>query len=416
MQFATDTRQAATATEHSQQALLLQSTEMHTKIVFINIGMYQYWQRTRMRRTSNGVGWTGRWEIEPNMTTLANTIGNVVQNMEPTMICMVAVGEATQPLSEEQMQQVATESTRAWKDAATERIQLRSMFTTGEPYMTIYIDGHIRCTEHRILRNLYYTGGRPRTAQAFACSLPGDESIDVVNVNVKASGNWPLSDFERRTLLKNLLQSNSLARQGSSIGKADFVIGGDMNTCRDKIAELLQACRQNGSLHILTQTHDRTRGKHGDLCIVGGRQATTLMTTAENHNPQHDPYGIYWSIPVRPATEQPPEPTSEMTVTDRPVIVPTGGAAREHACQRRRHGMPMCEVCEKMHEEPELSSSDDDYLGAWQQWQQEEGVCERRRHGIATCEICEERHEEPELSSSDEDYLRAWQQWQQQQQ
>ena len=62
---------------------------------------------------------------------------------------MCEVGEATIPLTEEQMQQVSNQSMRAWKEAATEHFrgaatehfELRSMFQVGAPYMTIYKDG-----------------------------------------------------------------------------------------------------------------------------------------------------------------------------------------------------------------------------------------------------------------------------------
>ncbi len=114
-------------------------------------------------------------------------------------------------------------------DAATEHIHLCCMFTTGEPYMTIYIDGPIRCTDHRILHNLYYAGEQTRTAQAFVCSFPGGESTEVINVHAP-SGSQTLTDSQRQTLLTNLLQSNSRTEPGRTIGNANFLIGGDMNT------------------------------------------------------------------------------------------------------------------------------------------------------------------------------------------
>ena len=117
-----------------------------------------------------------------NMKFFDKTIADVVLSMNPMMICMCEVGENKNPLSEEQMQQVAAQGISAWKGAATEHIQLRSMFTTGAPYMTIYIDGPIRCSDHRILHDLHPARGEARTAQIFVCSL-GAESIDVVNVH-----------------------------------------------------------------------------------------------------------------------------------------------------------------------------------------------------------------------------------------
>ena len=167
------------ATEHSRQALLLQIPETSVNVVFIIID----WKPNRMNNTLN-----------KHMERLANTITGVVRNMNPTMICMCEAGETKNPLSEEQMRQVVTQVISAWTAAATEDIQLRSMFTTGAPYVTIYIHGPIRCSDHRILENLYSAGGEARTAQTFGCSLPCGESIDVVNVHA------PLGKiFARRT-------------------------------------------------------------------------------------------------------------------------------------------------------------------------------------------------------------------------
>jgi hypothetical protein len=241
--------------------------------------------------------------LKTNMDVLKKTITDVAQNMKPAMICMCEVGDRN-ALSADEMQQVADQSIRAWKDAATEHIQLRSMFTTGAPYMTIYIDGSIRCSEYRILRNLYYADGEPRTAQAFVCALPDGEGVDVVNVHAP-SGGKKLKDSQRMQLLTNLLQSKSHAMPGRLFGNARFLIGGDMNTTPCLMSQLLQECRRKGSLHIKEQIHEPDFPKHGDLCLRGGFQANTLTTTALNHDPQHKPYGICWSTQQRSATEQP---------------------------------------------------------------------------------------------------------------
>ena len=276
-------------TEHNQYTLLLQSTAMSANVVFINID----WKSSRMH---------ARFQI--NMRILAKTIAGVVRAMNPSIICMSEVGETKHPLSEEQMQQVATRSMSAWQDAATEHIQLRSMFTTGSPYMTVYIDGPIQCSDHRILHKLYSAAGEARDAQTFVCTLFDHESVDMVNVHAP-SGKHKLQDKQRRELLTNLLQSNSQAKPGSTIGQAHFVMGGDMNTGPHLMSQLLQECRHRGSLRTQTEIHEPTFPKHGDLCIVAGFQARTLTTSAPNHDPRHDPYGICWSVPQSSATEQP---------------------------------------------------------------------------------------------------------------
>jgi hypothetical protein len=65
-------------------------------------------------------------------------------------------------------------------------------------------------------------------------------------------------------------------------------------------------------------------GKHGDMCVVGGFTTTTVKGRAENHDPQHIPYGIVWRKQLQHATEQltttpPPEtqiPTAPDTTTE----------------------------------------------------------------------------------------------------
>ena len=189
------------------------------------------------------------------MDALAKTIKGVVSNMQPTMICMCEVGENTNPLSQRQMQQVADVVMRVWSDAATEHTQLRSMFTAGAPYATVYKDGPIRCSFHRILRDLYEAhGGEPRTAQTFVCSFPSGESMDVVNVHAPSG----LKDWQRTKLLTSLLQSSSQATLGANIGNGHFVIAADMNTSRLKMSQVLQTCRDIGSLHTATRIHECT--------------------------------------------------------------------------------------------------------------------------------------------------------------
>ena len=107
------------ATEHSPEAPLLQSTGKSVNVVFIHVD----WKASRHSR------------LHANMTLLGDTIANVVHNMNPTMICMCEVGEATRPLTEEQMQQVSDQSMHAWTGVATEHFELRSMFQAGAPYM-----------------------------------------------------------------------------------------------------------------------------------------------------------------------------------------------------------------------------------------------------------------------------------------
>jgi len=273
--------QMTAATEHAPEVLRLQSTAIAANVVFINID----WKASRHN--------TGR--LAANMELLGKTIAGVVRNMNPKMICMCEVGVASDPLTKEQMKHVRDQSIHAWQAAATGHFELRSMFKVGAPYMTIYIDGSVCCSRHRILTDLYCAQGNPRTAQTFLCCGPGGVTVDVINVHAP-SGKRRLTDQQRQTLLTNLLQSNSKSMPEKTIGSARFLIGRDMNTPPYSMSQLLQVCRGNGSLHTQEHIHNPVFGKHGDLCFLGGFKADSLTTTAKNHDLQHKPYGICWTM------------------------------------------------------------------------------------------------------------------------
>ena len=99
--------------------------------------------------------------------------------------------------------------------------------------------GTATSADQRILHDLYHASGQASTAQTFVCSCPGCESIDVVNVHAP-SRSIRLKDSQRQTLLTELLQSNSQARPGRTIGNAHFLIGGDMNTAPFLMARCAQ--------------------------------------------------------------------------------------------------------------------------------------------------------------------------------
>ena len=87
------------AAEHGQQPPLLQSTTaMSGNVVFVNID----WKEAMMHR-----------RLHANMKKVATTITDVMQKMNPRVLCMVEVGLAGHPLSEAQMQQVADVAMRA---------------------------------------------------------------------------------------------------------------------------------------------------------------------------------------------------------------------------------------------------------------------------------------------------------------
>ena len=174
------------------------------------------------------------------------TLQRIVRDVNPTVICLCQESEFASPLC--QIQQLESgimhswidAATEHWTDAATESIQLRSMFTAGSAYVTIHMVGLIECSNHQILHPLY-------SAQTFVCSLPDGESVKVINVHAP-SGARRLTHQRRKTLLTNLIQSESQARPGHPIGNVTFVIGGDMNTKASSMSRLLQECFREDTL------------------------------------------------------------------------------------------------------------------------------------------------------------------------
>ena len=71
------------------------------------------------------------------------------------MICMCELGETESPLGDEQVQRVEETVISIWSDDVTEHIELSSMFTEEAPYSAIHKHGPIRCSDHRILHDLY---------------------------------------------------------------------------------------------------------------------------------------------------------------------------------------------------------------------------------------------------------------------
>ena len=74
---------------------------------------------------------------------------------EPQCGFCVEDPEDQQPDQNQHMQQVAEETMQSWRDTATEHGELRTMFEVGAPYMTVYDDSKVQCSDHRILTNLY---------------------------------------------------------------------------------------------------------------------------------------------------------------------------------------------------------------------------------------------------------------------
>ena len=210
------------------------------------------------------------------------------------------------PMNLQQMFDLADTIRTAWEAAATEHPDIAVLFEVDAPYLTIWDGNRCECKRHRILENVYNVPGHRRKAQAFLCIMPGEndeEGIDIVNVHAP-SGKPKLTDSHRYHLIRNLLQSSSMARPNKQIGEGRFVLGGDMNTIELGLSQILNKLRSFGILKTSNEVLSPKWGKHGDMCVVGGFTTTLVQGRARNHDPQHEPYGIAWQRQPQHATAQ----------------------------------------------------------------------------------------------------------------
>jgi len=210
------------------------------------------------------------------------------------------------PMTLQQMFDLADTIRTAWEAAATEHPDIEVLFEVDAPYLTIWDGKCCECKRHQILENVYNVPGHRRKAQAFLCIMPGEndeEGIDIVNVHAP-SGKPKLTDSHRYHLIRNLLQSSSMARPNKQIGEGRFVLGGDMNTSELGLSQILNKLRSFGILKTSNEVLSPKWGKHGDMCVVGGFTTTLVQGRARNHDPQHEPYGIAWQRQPQHATAQ----------------------------------------------------------------------------------------------------------------
>ena len=210
------------------------------------------------------------------------------------------------PMTLQQMFDLADTIRTAWEAAATEHPDIEVLFEVDAPYLTIWDGKCCECKRHQILENVYNVPGHRRKAQAFLCIMPGEndeEGIDIVNVHAP-SGKPKLTDSHRYHLIRNLLQSSSMAIPTKQIGEGRFVLGGDMNTIELGLSQILNKLRSFGILKTSNEVLSPKWGKHGDMCVVGGFTTTLVQGRARNHDPQHEPYGIAWQRQPQHATEQ----------------------------------------------------------------------------------------------------------------
>ena len=127
-----------------------------------------------------------------------------------------------------------------------------------------------------------------------------NQGIDVMNMHAPSGGKKKglpkdqLTDAQRQALLRTFLQTESQANAcGQTIGvMGQGLLGGDINTTESVLSTLLMNLTKQ---KVLTTTHKADRpvfGHHGDLCIGFGLDARPIDARAQNHDPQHEQYGI----------------------------------------------------------------------------------------------------------------------------
>ena len=124
----------------------LQQSTTKVNIIFINLD----WKRSRHDNNDS---------TRRNLAVLAKTTRSIVRNMKPAVICCCEVGTAMSPMTSEQMRQMANTMSTAWKEAATERPASEFFFEDDAPYLTIWDSNRCKCTNQRILKNLYDVQG-----------------------------------------------------------------------------------------------------------------------------------------------------------------------------------------------------------------------------------------------------------------
>ena len=267
-----------------------------------------------------------------NKRTLQETIASIVAKMRPDILCMVEVGVASSLMTEEQLEAVAEWCMEQWKKTATGRagagwrspeffggaqawkaaqddFSLSVLYAKDTPYMTIYNDKKCICTKNTTLHNLYKNkDNEPRTAQHMLFeprtgAIGNLELVEIVSVHAPSgSKGRQLTDANRKELISNILQSESLENPATTIGHKNFLIGGDMNTAPGTLTELLSRAYSSQVVKegpIIMPNQMAADVKPGDYCFLQGIRSELLSRRgARNHDPKHDPYGIKW-IPAR---------------------------------------------------------------------------------------------------------------------
>jgi hypothetical protein len=255
----------------------------HSIVVFVNID----WNASRHNTEAS---------TQKNMKTLKATVCSIIMTHEPVAICFCEVGESANPLTLRQISAVSQVIEDTWRELL-QSAQLQSSFEQGYPYLTVWDSSRVHCWNFRITK--VYTPQPERTAQLFAMRAARLE-VDIANVHL-ASGRKQLTDAVRKGSLGNILQRKSSLHVGTIGQSRSFLIGGDMNTSKERMSLIFSTLRKEHLLQSdgMPNFIEPPHGKHGDLAITMDPDMTCACGEATNHDPKHVPVAlkVYHSDP-----------------------------------------------------------------------------------------------------------------------
>ena len=248
----------------------------HSIVVFVNID----WTASRHNTVASD---------RRNMKRLKTTVRSIIRTHEPVVICFCEVGDSSNPLTLYQMSIVSQAIEDTWHELL-QSTQLQRSFEQGYPYLTVWDSSRVHCFNFHITE--CYEPQPFRTAQLFGMQAATLE-VDIVNVHL-ASGKEKLTDPARKGSLENILRRKSSLHDGTIGQSRSFILGGDMNTSKERMSVIFSALKRkrllqsNAMPNFIVPSH----GKHGDLAVAMDQDVSLACGKAINHDPKHVPVAL----------------------------------------------------------------------------------------------------------------------------
>ena len=248
----------------------------HSIVVFVNID----WTASRHNTVASD---------RRNMKRLKTTVRSIIRTHEPVVICFCEVGDSSNPLTLYQMSIVSQAIEDTWHELL-QSTQLQRSFEQGYPYLTVWDSSRVHCFNFHITE--CYEPQPFRTAQLFGMQAATLE-VDIVNVHL-ASGKEKLTDPARKGSLENILRRKSSLHDGTIGQSRSFILGGDMNTSKERMSVIFSALKgqrllqSNAMPNFIVPSH----GKHGDLAVAMDQDVSLACGKAINHDPKHVPVAL----------------------------------------------------------------------------------------------------------------------------